>query len=46
MILKFLDLDYQKFKKGFNTRGELYDYILSCPLVSISSANKENEKEF
>lgn len=45
-ILKFLDLDYQKFKKGFNTRGELYDYILSCPLVSISSANKKMKRNF
>jgi len=46
MILKFLKLDYTKFLKGFNTRKELFEYIMKCPLVNISSANKKMKRNF
>ena len=45
-IMEFLKLDYNKFIKGFTTRKGLFDYIVDCPIISISSANKKMKRNF
>ena len=45
-ITQFLNLDYSRFLEGFSTREDLFDYIMACPIINISSANKKMKRNF
>lgn len=44
-IFKFLDLDYEKFKDGFNSEEELFNFVYNCKyFVILENKSKHIEK--